>query len=189
MAAPGYAIVGRIRKPHGIRGEVVVELVTDAPEAIFASGARVFVGTTQPEPPAAAAMREARVERGRDQGAVWLVKLDAIADRNEAERWRDRYVFVPEDELPPPGDDQVYLHELVGMTAVLAAGAEGIEGAPVAATVGPVVAWYELPQGLVIEVQKADGTLVMVPYIPTIVREVDVEARRVVLTPPDGLLD
>ena len=182
MATPEFAIVGRIRKPHGIRGEVVVEPVTDAPEAIFASGARVFVGSTNPEPPLPprAAMREVRVERARDQGAVWLVKFDTIADRNDAERWRDRYVFVPESELRPPAEDEVYLHDLPGMTVVLAGSGD---------VVGEVEAWYELPQGLVVEVKKADGTLVMVPYIPSIVQEVDVEAKRVLLTPPEGLLD
>ena len=179
MTTSEFAIVGRIRKPHGIRGEVVVELVTDAPGAIFASGARVFLGTTSPEPPKAP-MREARVERARDQGSSWLVKLDAIPDRNEAERWRDRYLYVPERELPAPKDDEVYLHDLHDMSVVLADSDEKI---------GRVVAWYELPQGLVIEVEKADGTTVIVPYIPTIVKEVDVDAKRVVLTPPEGLLD
>jgi len=179
VATPEFAIVGRIRKPHGIRGEVVVEPVTDAPEAMFASGARVFVGSTSPEPPRAA-MREARIERARDQGAVWLVKLDGIADRNDAERWRDRYLYVPESELRAPAADEVYLHDLPGMAVVLAGSGD---------VVGEVEAWYELPQGLVVEVKKADGTLVMVPYIPSIVKEVDVEARRVVLTPPEGLLD
>lgn len=179
MSAPEYAIVGRIRKPHGIRGEVVIEPVTDAPEAVFASGARVFVGGTAPEPPATA-MREAHVERARGQRDAWLVKLDVIADRNEAERWRDRYVFLPESELAAPGPDEVYLHELAGMTAVLAA-----DGT----TVGEVVAWYELPQGLVLEVSKPDGALVMVPYDARVIREVDVDTRRIVLTPPEGLLD
>ena len=179
MSTPEFAIVGRIRKPHGIRGEVVVEPVTDAPEAMFASGARVFVGTTAPEPPATP-MREAKIERARDQGAVWLVKLDTIADRNEAERWRDRYVYVPETELHPPKADEVYLHDLPGMSVVLADTGDAV---------GEVEAWYELPQGLVIEVKKPDGTLVMVPYIPSVVKEVDVEAKRVLLTPPDGLLD
>jgi 16S rRNA processing protein RimM len=177
VATPGYAIVGRIRKPHGIRGEVVVELVTDAPEAVFASGARVLVGTTAPEPPPTP--REVRVERGRDQGAVWLVKLEGVADRNEAERWRDRYVFLPEDELRPPAEDQVYLHELIGLTAVLA------DDTPV----GEVVAWYELPQGLVLELKRPDGALVLVQYIPSVVQQVDLDARRLLLTPPDGLLD
>jgi 16S rRNA processing protein RimM len=179
VATPEFAIVGRIRKPHGIRGEVVVEPVTDAPEAMFASGARVFVGSTSPEPPATP-MREARIERARDQGAVWLVKLDGIADRNDAERWRDRYLYVPESELPAPAADEVYLHDLHGMTVVLAESGD---------TVGQVVAWYELPQGLVLEVEKGDGTTIIVPYIPSVVKEVDVEAKRVVLTPPDGLLD
>ena len=183
MTAPGFAIVGRIRKPHGIRGEVVVEPVTDAPEAVFASGARVFVGGTSPEPPSSAdALREARIERARGQTDAWLVKLDVIADRNEAERWRDRYVFLPDEELPPVGPDEVYLHELVGMAAILADDAAG-------APVGEIVGWFELPQGYVLELKKPDGALVLVPYIPTVIREVDVEHRRVVLTPPEGLLD
>jgi 16S rRNA processing protein RimM len=181
VSSPEFAIVGRIRKPHGIRGEVVVEPVTSAPEAIFASGARVFVGGTSPEPPAPAALREVRIERARGQVDAWLVKLDAVADRNEAERWRDRYVFLPEDELPPPAPDEVYLHDLAGMTVVV----DGAEDT----VVGEVVAWYELPQGLVLEIRKPDGALAMVPYNATVVREVDLDARRIVLTPPDGLLD
>jgi 16S rRNA processing protein RimM len=186
VSSPEFAIVGRIRKPHGIRGEVVVEPVTSAPEAIFASGARVFVGGTSPEPPAPAALREVRIERARGQVDAWLVKLDAVADRNEAERWRDRYVFLPEDELPAPAPDEVYLHEFEGMTVVVAsASADG--GEPT--VVGEVVAWYELPQGLVLEIKKLDGALAMVPYNATVVREVDLDARRIVLTPPDGLLD
>lgn len=177
--ATEYAIVGRIRKPHGIRGEVVVELETDAPEAVFASGARVFVGTTAPEPPPEGALRAVQVERARDQGDVWLVKLETIADRNEAERWRDRYVFLPEDELPEPDEDEVYLHELIGMAAILP------DGAPA----GEVVEHYELPQGLVLELKRPDGTLAMVPYIPEIVQEVDVDARVIRIDPPAGLLD
>ncbi|MGH7671150.1 MAG: hypothetical protein ACRENQ_16830, partial [Gemmatimonadaceae bacterium] len=45
MAAPEFLIVGRVRKAHGIRGELVVEPITDAPDAIFAPGRRVFAGT------------------------------------------------------------------------------------------------------------------------------------------------
>ena len=45
MTTPEFIIVGRVRKAHGIRGEVVVETITDAPDAIFASGRRVFAGT------------------------------------------------------------------------------------------------------------------------------------------------
>ena len=45
MTTPAFIIVGRVRKAHGIRGEVVVEPITDAPDAVFASGRRVFAGT------------------------------------------------------------------------------------------------------------------------------------------------
>ena len=45
MTQPEYAIIGRVRTAHGIRGELVVEPITDAPDAVFASGRRVFAGT------------------------------------------------------------------------------------------------------------------------------------------------
>ena len=44
---PAFIIVGRVRKAHGIRGEVVVETITDAPDAIFAAGRRLFAGTAE----------------------------------------------------------------------------------------------------------------------------------------------
>jgi 16S rRNA processing protein RimM len=188
MAAPELALVGRIRKPHGIRGEVVVEPVTDAPEAIFASGRRLFVGTEDGAPLSARDAEGARtdgahgivtIERARGVDGAWLVKLEGIADRNAAERWRGRGLLLPLAELPAPAEDEIYYHDLVGMRVVLA------DDTPV----GEVVALYELPQGLVLEVARAGRGAALVPWQPRIVSEVDVDAGVVRITPPDGLLD
>jgi 16S rRNA processing protein RimM len=181
---PAYAIVGRIRKPHGIRGEVVVEPVTDAPGATFASGRRLFVGDhagaplRDPRDPAGEP-RSLVVERARDVGDAWLVQLGGISDRNEAEKWRDRYLLLPFAELVPPAADEVYYHDLEGLAVVLR------DGAPV----GTVDALYELPQGLVLEVARPDKPSVMVQYRPDIVLEVDLAARTMRIDPPEGLLD
>jgi 16S rRNA processing protein RimM len=150
----GYAIVGRIRKAHGIRGEVVVEPITDAPDAIFASGHRVFAGTatgdislSSPAEGAPPVPRALDVIGARAHQGGLLVQFDAIHDRTEAELWRGRYLLVPADELEAPAEGEVFLHELPGMTAVLEAGN----------TLGEVTAWYELPQGILLAVQGVNG--------------------------------
>ena len=177
MTAPEYAVVGRVRRAHGIRGELVVEPFTDAPDAIFASGRRLFVGDAEGE--VAPDGRTAAVRAVRDFKDGLLVQLEGLSDRSEAEKWRARTFLVPLEELPPPAEDEVYFHDLIGMRAELASGAP----------VGEVVALYELPQGVVLEVKRETGDTVLVPYSPQAVTEVDVDARVVRLDPPEGLLE
>ncbi|HKG91665.1 MAG TPA: ribosome maturation factor RimM [Gemmatimonadaceae bacterium] len=183
-----YAIVGRIRKAHGTRGEVVVEPITDAPEAVFASGRRVFAGSVDGDlsarpgdpRPGRAAPHELLVRSSRAvHGGALLVIFDAIPDRAEAERWRDRYLLAPVAELRPPGESQVYYHDLLGMAAETAGGE----------SLGPVVDLYDAPQGLLLEVELAGGRRVLIPYRPEVVTAVDVGARRLTVEPPEGLLD
>ncbi|HXD22809.1 MAG TPA: hypothetical protein VN613_05570, partial [Gemmatimonadaceae bacterium] len=91
-------MVGRVRRAHGIRGELVVELMTDAPDVIFASGARVFQGTTTGDvwrDPKSGEPRELRVLASRPFKGGLLVALDAVSDRTESERWNERYLLVP----------------------------------------------------------------------------------------------
>ena len=89
MAAPALTIVGRVRRAHGIRGELVVEPMTDAPDAVFAPGRRVLAGTVDGDPSADG--RALVVEESRPfKGGGWIVAFVGISDRNEAERWRER---------------------------------------------------------------------------------------------------
>src|SRR5829696_12249 len=175
MTSPDYAIVGRVRKPHGVRGELVVEALSDAPAAIFAAGRRVFGGTVGGAP-LSADPRARRLEPGEEPRALtieratpfkggWIVQFAGFTDRDEADRWRDRTLLLPMAELPPPAPDQVYFHDLVGMRVALA------DGDATGEAVGEVVALYELPQGVMLEVRRAapaTGT-VLVPYHPDIV--------------------
>ena len=178
MATPGYAIVGRIRRAHGIRGEVLVEPITDAPEAVFAPGRRLVAGTTTGDRARDGA--ELAVTEVRPFRDGYLIRFDAIPDRTIAERWRDRYLLAPLDELEPPGDNEVYLHDLVGMRVV------DRDGAPI----GVVVEVYELPQGLVLDVRRGAGKGdVMIPYSEGVIRRVRAADRTVEVDPPAGLLD
>lgn len=169
-------IVGRVRRAHGIRGEVAVEPYTSAPEVVFAPGRRVFGGTAAGDPGPRPV--ELHVEHAEPLGSGWRVRFAEIPDRTTAELWRDRYLLAPRDELPPPDETQLYLHELVGLRVELA------DGSPV----GEVVSWYEVPHGILLEVARGDGT-VLLPYRPEFVREVDREGKRLVVELPDGLLE
>lgn len=177
MDEPGFFIVGRIRKPHGIRGELVVESLTDTPDAFLAAGGRVFVGTVSgdvgPDP------ENVLITGARPFREGFLLTLDCVSDRDQAELWRGRYLFVGEDEIEQPGEGEAFVHELVDMSVVHADGS----------TLGPVVQVYELPQGLILEMKRADGNLVMIPFREEIVQSVDRKLRRITITPPEGLID
>ena len=120
------------------------------------------------------------VERATPFKGGLIVRFAELADRTAADLWRDRALLVPYAELPPPADDEVYLHELVGMRVVHKDGAEA----------GEVVDLVELPQGIALDVRLA-GTerTALVPYRPELVVGVDVPARTVTVDVPEGLLE
>lgn len=171
-----HAIVGRVRRAHGVRGELVVHVMTDAPDAIFAPGARVLAGTVAGDLGVRPA--ELHVEGARPFKDGLLVTFAEIADRTEADLWRDRYLLVPAGELEPLGEDEVYLHELVGLEV------QRLDGS----VVGTVAGYYELAHGILLEVQRAADT-VLLPYRDEFIAGVDVAARRLVVDPPEGLFE
>lgn len=169
--------VGRVRRAHGIRGELVVELLTDEPDAIFASGRRVFAGDRQGSLSQDA--EELRVLRATPFKGGLIVAFEGIPDKTAADTWRDRYLLVPESEVSPPGEDELFIHDLVGMRVVRSGGEE----------VGEVIEVFELPQGLVIDVRQPNGKTVMLPFNDSTVTDVDSDARVVMIDPVEGLLD
>ena len=184
MPEPEYAIVGLIRKAQGIRGEVVVEPLTDKPDVVFASGSRVFAGTAEGD---LAVVRDVRGEEETPTLTITeakpfkkglIVRFEELRDRDSAELWRGRYLLAPFAELPPLQEDEVYLHDLIGMSVVSMTGD----------SVGAVTTFYELPQGIMLDVQKRHGS-VLIPYRPEIIVRTDIEARTIVINDTLGLLD
>lgn len=173
-ARPEYVIVGRIRKVHGLRGELVIELHTDEPDTIFVPGRRVFVGSVRgvmrPEPLEITTVRP--FKEGR------IVKFSGIDDRDEAELWRERFLFLEASEITPLAHDEVYLHELRGMRVELESGE----------VVGTVLDIYQLPQGLALDVSRAGSKSILVPY-DRVVTSIDRGGRVVRIDPPEGMIE
>ena len=175
MAADArHMVVGRLRKPHGLKGDLTLFPITDAPDTVFAAGRSVWLVGLDGEVVAG----PVTIERSRSYHREWLVKF-AGADRREAiEPWRGLFLAVPADELAPPEGNEVYLHELDGFAVRL----------PDETPLGLVTATYELPSGVMIEVQGPKREFLL-PYKKEFVREVDRAGRRLVVTPPEGLIE
>lgn len=171
-----HAIVGRVRRAHGVRGELLIEVMTDAPDAVFAPGARLFAGTVAGDlAPDAATLH---VEDARPFKDGMLVTFDEIQDRNAADLWRERYLLVPMEELEPLAEDEVYLHQLIGLEVQRTDGT----------VVGTVLGYFELAHGLLLEIKRGSETVLM-PYRDEFIAEVNTEDGVLVIDPPEGLLE
>ena len=175
VSVEDYLVVGRIGKPHGLKGEVSVEPRTDEPERRFATGSRL--GTVRNRPGTHAAetltVRSSRWHSGR-----LLVTFDEIAGRNAAEEARGTLLVVPVDPEETPEDpEEFYDHQLVGLDVVTTAGA-------VVGEVAEIV--HGAAQDLL--VVKAGDREVLVPFVTALVPEVDLAGRRVVVDDRPGLL-
>lgn len=167
-------VVGRVGRPHGVRGELTVQLHTDEPEQRFRPD-----GGLDAELPGGArqvlTVRTARWHSGR-----FLVHFDGVADRHDAEALRGTVLTVDSAELGELADpDEFYDHQLVGVRAELADGT----------AVGTVTEVVHGPGGELLVVAREGRPDALVPFVRAIVPTVDLPSGRLVLSPPDGLLD
>ncbi len=170
-------VVGRIGRPHGVRGEVLVEVRTDDPDDRFAPG-RVLA--TDPAEAGPLTIEQARRHSGR-----LLVRFAGIDDRDAAGDLRGVMLVIDSAELPPSGDsDEFYDHELIGLVVVTVDGVK----------IGMVTEVRHAGQDLLV-IDRAAGDLgageageALVPFVAALVPEVDVGAGRIVIDPPPGLL-
>jgi 16S rRNA processing protein RimM len=173
-----FYLVGRVRRAHGIRGELVVEPLTDEPAEVFAPGRLVTLGSRAGDP--LVPRRHLQVIRSSPFKGGLIVAFEGLADRSTAEVLREHTLLVPESEITPPGEGEVFLHDLVGMQVVHVNGD----------AIGRVIEVFEMPQGLIIEVQRnVGGGSVMLPFDEHTVTELDQEQRVIRVDPLEGLLD
>ena len=167
--------VGRVGRPHGIRGELTVEVRTDDPGSRLAAGS---VLVTEP-----AARGPLTITRSRWHSGRLLLTFAGYADRSAAEELRGTLLVVDSAELAAPEDpDEFHDYQLIGL------GAWTVEGDQV----GVVADVLHYGQDLL--VIRPAGDLagagdILVPFVAAIVPEVDVAAGRLVIDPPAGLLD
>lgn len=159
--------VARIGKPHGIRGEVTVQVLTDDPETRFARGTRLL---TEP-----ASRGPLTVKSARWNKHILLLGFDEVSDRNRAEELRGTMLYVEAEEST---DDAWFEHDLLGLEV-------HVDGE----VIGKVSALHTGPAQDLLEVELSDGSETLLPLVEEIVPEIDLDAGVVTATPPPGLLD
>ena len=175
-------VVGRVGRPHGIRGEVVIGVRTDEPDLRFAVGATLDARSSPDDdiPGDDSAGQPLRVASVRWHSGQLLVAFAGITDRTAAAELTGSWLSVDSSQLPDIGDpDEFRDHELIGLSVRTCSGDH----------VGVVTSVLHYGQDLLV-VRRPDGPgEYLVPFVKTIVPEVDVRAGVVVIDPPPGLLD
>ncbi len=165
-------IVGRVARAHGVGGEVAVDVRTDDPEGRFATGQVLDTDPAERGP--------LTVEATRWHSGRLLVRFAHVADRTAAETLRGTLLVADSaTSAEPADDDEFWDHDLVGLRAVTATGAD----------LGVVAEVLHPPGPPLLSVRRPDGGELLVPFVRAIVPTVDVSAGRLVVTPPDGLLE
>ncbi|MBV9098343.1 MAG: ribosome maturation factor RimM [Frankiaceae bacterium] len=165
-------VVGRVARAHGIGGEVSVDVRTDDPDSRFALGQALDTDPADRGP--------LTVEATRWHSGRLLVRFAQVPDRTGAEALRGTLLVADSSTSAAPGDDDDFWdHDLVGLRAETP---DGVELGVVADVLHP-------PGPPLLAVRRTDGAELLVPFVRAIVPTVDVSAGRLVVTPPDGLLE
>lgn len=165
------AVVGRVARAHGIRGQVIVNPETDFPAERFRDGAELFIRRAEHVEPVV--ITSVRFHRDRP-----IVGLRGIDDMSAAIALAGLELRVPVDRLSPLPAGVFYRHDLVGCRVETASGRE----------IG-VVSEVEGTAGGSRLVVETDGGEILVPLAAAICSTVDTAGRRIVIEPPDGLLE
>lgn len=168
-------VVGRIGKPHGVRGEVTVDVRTDEPELRYALGNRLIA---RPPKGSASTLSVLTVEATRWHQGVLLARFAELRDRNAAEAARGIVLHARIDADAVPDDpDEFYDHQLIGLTAY------DLDGTRLGEVSGLVHGAQDL-----LQIRTDDRRTALVPFVAALVPEVDLEGRRVVVADRPGLV-
>jgi 16S rRNA processing protein RimM len=170
MASPDDKVLaGLITGAHGIKGEVKLRSFTADPKAIASYGP-LFASTGE----------RFEIERLKGQKDGFIATLKGVADRNRAETLKGVELFVPRSQLPEAEADEVYVHDLIGVTALTVGGE----------IFGTVVAMPNFGAGDLLEIRR-DGVAetVLVPFAQDYVPKIDLERRELTLDLPPTYLD
>ena len=165
-------VVGRLVRPHGVRGDLICEVRTDEPDDRFAAGS---VLATDPADSGPLTLDQVRWHQGR-----LLVKFDGIDDRDAAGKLRGVLVCVDSAELDAPDDPEEFRdHDLVGLAVETDSGDR----------IGEIVRVDHGAAHDMLVVKRDTGKPALIPFIHRMVPTVDLPGGRVVVTLPEGLLD
>lgn len=168
VGEPEYLVVGFLRRPHGVKGEILMSVHTDFPERLK-TGKTVFVGDSY-QPMVMASLRP--------HASGMLVRFRGMKTPEDASQYRNTWVFVPTADRPALPEGEYYHHQLIGLNVVTDEGRE----------LGVLADVLETGANDVYVVRNAEGTETLIPAIPSVVLEVRLADRLMRVHILDGLI-
>ncbi len=166
---PEYLVVGFLRRPHGVKGEILMDVHTDFPERLK-TGKTVFVGDSY-RPMVMASLRP--------MGAAgMLVRFRGTKTPEEAGQYRNTWVYVPTADRPALPEGEYYHHQLIGLNVITDEGR----------ALGVLVDVLETGANDVYVVRDAEGNETLLPAIPAVILEVALADRQMRVHLLDGLI-
>ena len=162
---PEFIIVGKIGRPHGVKGELTFQPMTDYPERLVA-GKMLLLGKSR---------KGHKISSIRVKGADYILTLEGIESREEAQVLTNQLAYVPLASLPPLPEGEYYHHDLLGMRVVDTNGKE----------LGVLTEILETGANDVYVVVSEDGEEVLLPVIPSVILDINNQAKCMTVQPQD----
>jgi 16S rRNA processing protein RimM len=182
MADEGWLEIGKIVAPQGLNGELRVYPNSDFPERFVEPGQRWLLhpGETQPQP---IELLGGRYIEGK---GLYVVEIAGVEERNQAEALRGCLLMVPESDRPPLEEDEYHVLDLLGLEVFMQESGDSIGTVVDVIAAGNDLLEVQLHQQ---DERKNKSKKVLIPFVKAIAPVVDLEAKRIEITPPPGLLE
>jgi 16S rRNA processing protein RimM len=167
VVPPAFLLVGKLHRPHGVRGEMIMSVLTDFPERLKPK-LEVFLGPSH---------TPVMIKSLRHHNRGMLIALEGYDSREAVNGLRNHEIFVPTEDRPPLPDGEYYLHQLVGLTAITEDGD----------SLGIVSDWIETGANGVFVVRDKEGNEILLPDIDEVVLKIDLEAGEMLVHLMEGL--
>jgi len=163
-----FLVVGKLRRPHGIRGEMKMTVLTDFPQ-LLSRGQKVFVGESH---------QPLAIRSARWQGEDMLIAFEEYSDRDEAGVHRNQMLYMHVEDFPSLTEGEFYLHDLVGLNVISEDGQD----------MGTLVEILKTGANDVYILKGPHGEEILLPAIEEVVLKVDIEKGEMIVHLLPGLL-
>lgn len=168
MVEPAFLLVGILRRPHGVKGEVLMTVMTDFPERLQ-PGETLFMGNDR---------QPVKIASVRHHNKGLIVGFEQFSVREDLDHLRNQELFVRADDRPPLPEGELYLHQLIGLKVVSEDGRN----------LGQIAEWIETGANGVFVVRSETGGEVLIPDIDDVVVGIDLETGQITVRLIEGLL-
>lgn len=165
---PVFLVVGKLRRPHGVHGELIMEVLTDFPERLR-PGVQIYLGENH---------LADRLRTRRTNGSTLLVAFDSVRDPESAGALRNQFVFVRADDRPPLPEGEYYHHQLLGLQVISDDGR----------LLGKLVEILDTGANDVYIVRPEHGADILLPALNSVMQEIDLAGKKITVHLLPGLL-